>query len=203
MALYSCSKAYKYPSDKTISGSNGSLIDSIKTSYILDTIYFEGNEYTYQWDMDIQNKIDEVLTESGSPILFNYFLQRDIIRVVSLNDDNVFILDVTKKDQELWLTYKGLTEIKDSTMVDLGYTTNIRSISIDDEQWKIIDSLAQQVIFEDMKMTSRNINLLDTPAYFIEYHTKDKYFYCYSNNKDKALKEFITYLKTVGHFIKI
>lgn len=76
MGLYSCSNAYKYPSDKAISASNGSLIDSIQTSYILDTIYFEGNEYTFQWDITTKDRFDKILTESGSPILFNYFLQR-------------------------------------------------------------------------------------------------------------------------------
>lgn len=128
---------------------------------------------------------------------------RDIIRLVSLNDDNVSIVDLTKKDEEHWLTYKSLTEIKDSTMVDLGYTTNIRSINIDNEQWKIIDSLAQQVVFEDMKTTNRNISSFSYPTYFIEYHTKDKYFYYYSDGKDKMLKDFIAYLQTMGHFIKI
>lgn len=202
----SCNKPYKYASDPSISNNNGSRIDSLDISFIKDTITFEGKQYTNQWDLLTKNKLDSTLSETGAPILYNYYLDRDIIRIVKLNKDSTTIIDMSNDNDKSWLSYKLITtKNKDSVLdsIDTVYTdVNILTINLDQEQWNTIDSLAQNVVFDQMENLER-VNKKSDKSYFIEYHTDEKYFYIFTDEKDKTLKELLKTVNSKHNRVKI
>lgn len=204
--LLSCSNPYNYASDTSVSNSNGSRIDSLDISFIKDTIIFEGKQYTNEWDLFTKNELDSTLSVAGSPILYNYYLNRDIIRIVKLNTDTTTIIDINNDLKNSWLTYKSIiNKIAKTTTdsIESEYTDiNFFTINLENEQWKIIDSLVQNIVFYQMDKLDRS-NKKSEQSYFVEYHSKERYFYIFTDEKNTILQELLKNINTIHNRIRI
>lgn len=197
LTFISCEGSYKYPNNKSLSEKNGATIDSIPANYITDTILFDGKLYIHNWDQTTKEQLNEVLSETSSPVLFNYYLDRENIRLVIMDSTSSMIIDVNNmNDEKYWLSSKKINHITNDSLSFQDIQTRTQNISKD--QWLQIDTLLNNTLFIDMENTNLNNVSNEYPYYFIEFHGNKKYFYLLTNTKNNKALQLVEYLSKLN-----
>lgn len=210
--ITSCNK-YSYLQDKDLSTKEGILTDTAK-GFILSELTFDGTLNTMQWDADRLNELNDYFLTTKEVVLYNYYLDRDIYRLVlSPKDEQPIIITVNKKDKDAWLVSKRIRMIEnradsivaeaDSARVDKSQPALPDYFDNYMKTWNSahiqrFDSLFAAVDFFNLPI-GQTENQYDS-YYLMEVHQKDKYRYIYRPMDDRVLENLIEYMRSFSRF---
>lgn len=189
LLLFSCSRAkYKYPSIQSISMEDGLPMDSIAPNFILDSIKFHDNGDVRIWNGQNKQIINKILAFASEPLLYNYFLKRDIYRfVIGYENRKFLIVSISVKDDAYWLITKKITVDNEE-----GYTLVFRSYDLTKEQFgHFIEKWdeAMPFILKDSKQDKSVESFV-----FVEMHTKDDYCYFFEQLQNSEINKLMEWV---------
>lgn len=179
---------YSYPNKTDISEKNGTPVVDSAVSYVLENIEFKGQEWNRNWNVEVLAKVNNVLKAVNEPILYNFYLNRNIYRFILVsNDSTTFIVSVNGKDDNYWLSSKKWTKDENGTE---SYITRTQDLSKD--EWKEFQSLLKLVNFYVINDWTE---LKDPTSFcFVEAHEKNKYWYVLEENKGTKASELVAWV---------
>lgn len=204
----SCSK-YTYPKDAEISNKTGVLLDTLK-GYIPENFTFDGIDHSITWNKEKLSEINNALLTTHEIVLYNYYLNRDIYRIMLKEEGELpLILDVVKQGKkDAWLVSKKITpdtlSVADldsiqqkqvpllrSTFDNYSRTWNMAHIQKFDSLYTVTNFFKQPI-----GETDRNFDNF----FLIEVHQSDKYWYIYRPLEDSTFAPLIKFVKSLSRF---
>lgn len=105
---FSCQekKQYNYPKDRAISNQSGEPQDSL-IFYFPSKIKLGDKMIQIEMDTFLNTMYSTILYTSKEPILYNYYLNRNIYRLILIPSQiDPIIISLNKEDNKIWLTTK-------------------------------------------------------------------------------------------------
>lgn len=201
--VVSCSE-YKYPNDEKVSSSEGAIVDTLG-GHIIKELSYNDTSYTFDWNTTNLRLINDYLLETKEPVLFNYYLDRDILRlIVKEKDEDPLIFSYYKEKNKGWMVSKRInTPIeKDSIQSEdnLVLHVNFDNYSRPLEQQNIqkMDSLISNMNFFELDNSQTGTHYDN--FYLVERHQKGKYWYVYRSTEDATFRELASFMRSLSMF---
>lgn len=208
LLFFSCGGKYEYPGDIKLSNKNGAILDST-ASFLPSQFEVNGHNYTFDWNKDALNQINSYFSLTSEPLLYNFYLNRDIYRLVlDEQDQNPLIISINKQGDKSWIVSKKI----DPSFFEIDKTIpdSIPSLEVLSAQFKnysrelsqdevhSFDSIFQASNFFELE--NNEVNKYHNSFYLLEVHKKDNYWYVYRSSDDQPLKQVATYMRSLTGF---
>lgn len=198
--LFSCSD-YKFPEDKTVSENNGAVADS-EVSYLPNEIDFAGTKHTFDWDKKIQTTIDSYYSFTSEPILYNFYLGRQIYRfVLEKEGKSPLIISINIDGGKAWVISKRIYEkeqIAEACGIKLvrEYDHFTRELSKEDV------ATFQEILYKANIYQLVNVvpSRVERDYCLIEAHDKGKYWTAYRSLLSSEIKELVDFIVPLTRF---
>lgn len=209
--LFSCNNGYKYSQDPKLSNMNGAMEDSIAeaVNFIPNQMEFNGTSYTFDWNRNLLDEVNAIYKLTSEPLLYNYYLNRNIYRLLLVEKDkDPLIISINKQEENNWIVSKKISlstfdidkAIPDSVpeMEKLASRFKNYSRELTTEEVHAFDSIFQQT----------NVFLLSNDEadkhydsyYLLETHDKNNYWPVYKSSDDQALQAIAKYIRSLTGF---
>ena len=194
--MWNCNseKKYFYSEDTSVSNENGIPTNENVLYFPLDWILsqYESNEYTSFIDSGYLQGESELLYTMNEPVLYNYYLNKDIYRLTWIRsfepdicisfekqDDSLFLIE--KKFQKPFTTKYFRTDTVDENgyLIPISSDTTLEINSkrkIDIVIWTELENLIVKSQFDTLNPIYTGIPISDGYSWIIEMHKKDKYY---------------------------
>lgn len=203
----SCGK-YSYPENGEVSDKAGILLDTIK-GYLPTELTFDGVTHAIQWEPNRLNELNHILLTSQEVVLYNFYLDRDIYRIVLKEEgESPLILHVSKPKKGAWLVSKKLTtdslQTSELDSIQMAQAPVLKS-NFDNysKTWnpahiQRFDSLYTATNFFEQPIGETEKAFEN--YYLIEVHQSDKYWYIYRPLEDSTFAPLIKFTKSFSRF---
>lgn len=208
LTVFSCGN-YSYPEDKKLSGRNGVLKDST-ASYLPLQLSFDGNDYIFDWNKDELAELNNYYLQCNEPLLYNYYLKRDIYRLLlSEKDKEPLLISINKEKDNNWIVSKridtqkiNMQAVPDSIHIDTteGLVSKFENYSrpLTAEEVHRFDSIFQQVDFFHLPNDQIGKNFDD--FYILEAHEAGNYWCLYRSLDDNSQQSLADYMRSLTGF---
>ena len=207
--LFTACDKYKYPQDKKISDKGGAIIDTLGGHLPKEFVY-DGKTQNLAWNSNLIMQINSYYLETKEPVLFNYYLDRDVFRLLLHEEGKEpLILSLNKEERRAWIVSKRISiespEVTDQQELDsiadlplLWVNFDVKSRELNKQQVQTFDSLFQTINFFDLPVGEVD-KKYDNYCVF-EAHQKNKYWYVYRSSDDTSLADISEYIRSLSGY---
>lgn len=209
LLVTACNK-YSYPENKEISDKSGAIIDT-SAGFIPRQILFDGITHTYKWDENRLNEINNYYLDAREPVLYNFYLDREIYRLALLeNKKDPIILSFNKENaNKAWLVSKRINRdsidthntLEGDTAVQrplLWVNFDVSTKELKKKDIQTFDSIFQTIDF--FNISNNEIDQTYDSYYLLEVHQEGKYGYVYRKLDDQSLSDLAKYMRSFSRY---